>query len=101
MAVVMEMARDLGPDVFVRQSRALQRRKDQQATLSKCKVPTLILCGEHDKLCPVRRHRFMAELVPDAKLVVLDDAGHLPTLEQPAATTQALRDWMGLPYQLG
>jgi pimeloyl-ACP methyl ester carboxylesterase len=100
MAVVMEMARALGPDVFVRQSRALQRRKDQQATLSKCNVPTLILCGAHDKLCPVRRHRFMADLIPDAKLVVLEDAGHLPTLEQPEATTQALRDWMGLPYPL-
>ncbi len=95
--VVMEMAETLGPDVFVRQSRALQRRPDQQATLRKCRLPTLVLCGAHDVLCPVKRHEFMAELIPQAQLVVLPDAGHLPPLEQPQETTQALRHWMAQP----
>ena len=98
--LVMEMALTLGPEVFVRQSRALQRRRDQQGTLRKCKVPTLVLCGAHDVLCPVKRHTFMAELIPYAKLVVLEIAGHLPTLEAPAETTQALRDWMKQPLIL-
>lgn len=98
--LVMDMAETLGPDVFIRQSRALQRRKDQQATLRKCKVPTLVLCGAHDALCPVKRHTFMAELIPFAELVVLEDAGHLPTLEQPAKTTAALRNWMQQPLVL-
>ena len=98
--LVMEMALTLGPEVFVRQSRALQRRRDQQGTLRKCKVPTLVLCGAHDVLCPVKRHTFMAELIPYAKLVVLENAGHLPTLEAPAETTQALRDWMKQPLIL-
>ncbi|THH35763.1 alpha/beta fold hydrolase [Aliishimia ponticola] len=92
--LVMDMADTLGPEIFVRQSRALQRRKDQQATLAKCKVPTLILCGRHDQLCPVKRHTFMAELIPGAKLVVLENSGHLPPLEQPAETTAALRNWL-------
>ena len=98
--LLMEMALTLGPEVFVRQSRALQRRRDQQGTLRKCKVPTLVLCGAHDVLCPVKRHTFMAELIPYAKLVVLENAGHLPTLEAPAETTQALRDWMKQPLIL-
>ncbi len=98
--LVMEMALTLGPEVFVRQSRALQRRRDQQGTLRKCKVPTLVLCGAHDVLCPVKRHTFMAELIPYARLVVLENAGHLPTLEAPAETTQALRDWMKQPLIL-
>jgi|TARA_B110000908_G_scaffold151401_1_gene186099 pimeloyl-ACP methyl ester carboxylesterase len=98
--LVMEMALTLGPEVFVRQSRALQRRRDQQGTLLKCKVPTLVLCGAHDVLCPVKRHTFMAELIPYARLVVLENAGHLPTLEAPAETTQALRDWMKQPLIL-
>lgn len=95
--LVMDMADALGPEVFVRQSRALQRRRDQQSTLRKCKVPALVLCGAHDALCPVKRHEFMSELIPYATLRVLENAGHLPTLEQPAGTTQALRDWMALP----
>ncbi len=98
--LVLDMADALGPDVFVRQSRALQRRRDQQGTLSKCRVPTLVLCGEHDELCPVKRHQIMAEMIPGAELRVLPTAGHLPTLEAPAETTQALRDWMRQPLIL-
>lgn len=100
LELVMDMALALGADTFVRQSRALQRRRDQQGTLRKCKVPTLVLCGAHDALCPVKRHTFMAELIPYAKLVVLENAGHLPTLETPAETTQALRDWLKQPLIL-
>lgn len=100
LALAAEMAQTLGPDVFVRQSRALQRRRDQQSTLRKCKVPTLILCGEHDPLTPVKRHSFMAELIPYAELKVLEGSGHLPTLEQPSETTAALRDWMRQPLVL-
>ncbi|MBO27678.1 MAG: alpha/beta hydrolase [Rhodobacteraceae bacterium] len=100
LELVMDMARALGPNVFIRQSRALQRRKDQQATLRKIKVPALVLCGAEDALCPVKRHEFMAELIPYAKLRVIEGAGHLPTLEQPDAVTDALRDWMGQPFVL-
>jgi len=100
LKLVMDMADSLGPETFVRQSRALQRRRDQQATLRKCKVPTLILCGAHDALCPIKRHTFMAELIQGAELLVLDDAGHLPTLEMPDETTAALRRWMQQPSQL-
>ena len=96
----MEMAETLGGDTFVRQSRALQRRRDQQAVLRKCKVPALVLCGEHDMLCPVKRHAFMAEMIPYAKLTVLEDAGHWPSLEAPEATTAALRDWLHQPLVL-
>lgn len=100
LELVMDMADALGAEVFVRQSRALQRRPDQQTTLRKCKVPTLVLCGAHDALCPVKRHEFMAELIPYGQLCVIEDAGHLPTLEQPAATTAALRKWMAQPLIL-
>ncbi len=98
--LVMDMAEVLGPDVFIRQSRALQRRRDQQATLRKWKGNTLVLCGAHDQLCPVKRHTFMAELIPQSKLVVLEDSGHLPTLEQPNETTAALRSWAEGPLLL-
>lgn len=101
LAMVMDMAETLGPEVFVRQSRALQRRKDQQDVLRKSRISTLVLCGAHDQLCPVKRHEFMAELIPHATLTVLPDSGHLPTLEQPGDTTAALRAWMNAPLLLG
>lgn len=98
--MVSDMGRDLGAEVLIRQVRALQRRRDQQATLRRCKVPTLILCGEYDRLTPLKRHAFMAELIPYARLEVIADAGHLPTLEAPDAVIAALRAWMVQPFVL-
>lgn len=93
--LVLEMALGQGEDVFIRQSRALQTRADQKELLRSVLVPTLVLCGAQDKLCPVARHILMAELVPGAELVIVPGAGHLPILEQPEAVTQAMAAWLG------
>lgn len=90
----MDMALALGPQVFERQSRALQTRPDQCDTLRKITVPTLVLCGREDALCPVHRHELIQSLVPGATLEVIEGAGHLPTLEQPEATNATLRRWL-------
>nr|WP_174826721.1 alpha/beta fold hydrolase [Ruegeria arenilitoris] len=94
---LIEMALDLGPAVFERQIRALQRRPDQQGELRRIKVPTLVLCGAHDTLTPQRKQAFMADLIPGAELMVVADAGHLPTLEAPRIVNDALKDWLGVP----
>lgn len=91
----MAMAESLGPDVFIRQSRALQTRPDQQNTLRAFPGPALVLCGREDALCPVHRHELMADLLQNATLKIVEDAGHLPTLEQPGDTTAALVRWLG------
>jgi pimeloyl-ACP methyl ester carboxylesterase len=90
----MDMADALGPDVFVDQSRALQTRPDQSETLRNCRVPALILCGRDDALCPVHRHELMHDLIPHSTLHIVENAGHLPTLEQPEETTAALLRWL-------
>ncbi len=93
--LVLDMALALGPEVFARQSAALRDRPDQTVTLRAVTVPTLVLCGRHDALCPPERHEEMAALVgAAARLVVVEGAGHLPTLERPAGTTAALRGWL-------
>lgn len=90
----MAMAQALGPDVFVSQSRALQTRPDQQEILRKARLPALVLCGRDDTLCPVHRHELMHALLPGSTLHIVENAGHLPTLEQPGETTQALARWL-------
>lgn len=90
----MAMAEALGPEVFERQSLALMHRPDQQDTLRACTAPTLALCGRDDALCPVSRHELIAGLAPESTLEVIEGAGHLPTLEQPEATTRALARWL-------
>jgi pimeloyl-ACP methyl ester carboxylesterase len=94
LQLCMEMALALGPEVFIRQSAALRDRPDQQETLKSVRVPTLILCGADDRLCPIQRHWLMHRLIPNSTLTVIDGAGHLPTLEQPEPTTAALCRWL-------
>jgi pimeloyl-ACP methyl ester carboxylesterase len=98
--ILQDMAADFGMSAYVKQVRAMQRRKDQQDILRKIKVPALVLCGENDVVNTLRRHEFVAQMIPYAKLEVISEAAHLPTLEQGAAVTQALRTWMTAPLLL-
>ncbi len=90
----MEMALDLGPEVFCEQSIALRDRPDQTETLQSFQKPSIVLCGHEDKLCPVSRHTLMHDLLPRSTLLIIENAGHLPTLEKPVETTNALRSWL-------
>lgn len=94
LELCMDMALALGPDVFCRQSLALRDRPDRQETLRGLRIPTLILCGRHDTLCPVERHELMHSLMPHARLTIVQEAAHLPTLEAPNVTTEALELWL-------
>jgi pimeloyl-ACP methyl ester carboxylesterase len=92
--VCMDMALTLGPDVFINQSRALQSRLDQQNTIQSIKIPVLIMCGSEDKLCPVERHEMMHNMISDSDLIIINNAGHMPTLEQPRETTEVIKEWL-------
>jgi len=100
VSLLSDMAQALGPDVYVRQSRAMQRRKDQQNIMRRIKQPALVMCGDHDGQNTLRRNEFIAQLIPYAKLEVIPNAGHMPTLENPDAVTAALRTWMRQPLVL-
>ncbi|WP_282027213.1 alpha/beta fold hydrolase [Ruegeria faecimaris] len=90
----MDMALGLGPDIFINQSKALRDRPDQSDTLRVYTGQALILCGKDDALCPVSRHASMHELLTNSRFEVIEQAGHLPTLEQPELTTAALSRWL-------
>jgi pimeloyl-ACP methyl ester carboxylesterase len=90
----MDMALGLGPNVFLNQSSALMDRRDQTDILAQADLPALVLCGRNDVLCPVERHEMMADLIQGAKLAIIENAGHLPTLEQPAQINAALTCWL-------
>jgi len=90
----MQMAEALGPQVFVNQSIALRDRPDQTDTLRGYAGKALVLCGRHDRMCPVDRHELMHDLLANSRLDIVEKAGHLPTLEQPETTTAALIRWL-------
>ncbi len=94
MALVMDMAENLGPIQFQRHLRVLQRRPDQQKTLRKVHVPTMIIAGESDTLVPRRRAEFLAAMMPQGCLEIVAEAGHMPQLEQPEAVTRLLETFL-------
>jgi len=95
-----EMGRDVGPEAYVKQARAMQRRRDQQDVLRKITQPAAVICGSHDGQFHLKRHQFMAELIPNATLEVIEGAGYLPMLERADATTDALHRWIRMPWVL-
>ncbi len=87
---ILDMVMDLGPNVFRSQSLALRDRPDSVATLATIDCPALVLCGDEDTLCPIEYHELMAEKIPNAYLRVIENCGHMSTLEQPDIVTREL-----------
>ena len=89
---ILDMAMDLGPEVFRLQSLALKNRVESAEILQQIDCPVTILCGAEDTLCPVAYHEYMAYRISDCKLVAIDDCGHLASMEKPEIITQELRE---------
>jgi pimeloyl-ACP methyl ester carboxylesterase len=93
-ATIEAMAERVGKDAFISQQRAIMGRRDHSATLVAIRVPTLVLCGRQDALTPLADHQALAAGIADARLVVVEDCGHLSTLERPDEVNAALRRWL-------
>lgn len=93
-AVMRQMATNTGVDGFVRQQRAIMSRPDSRPDLPHIKCPTTIIVGEGDVLTPPKLAQEIAGLIPDSRLVIVPECGHISTLERPDAVTMALVEWM-------
>jgi pimeloyl-ACP methyl ester carboxylesterase len=91
---VTAMAERVGTDAFVRQERAILARPDSRHRLAEIDCPTLVVVGRQDELTPPELGEEMAGLLPRARLAVVEDCGHLSTMERPQAVTALLRDWL-------
>ena len=94
VSTVLGMAAAVGPEAFVRQEEAIIGRPDGRRELPKITCPTLVLCGREDALTPLHLHEEMASLIPASRLRVIEECGHLSTLERPEAVAAALREWL-------
>jgi pimeloyl-ACP methyl ester carboxylesterase len=88
--VLLDMSLDMGPEVFRRQSLALSSRPDSVSTLATIDCPTTIICGDEDRICPVKLHEFMARRIPNARLRIAGNCGHISTLERPDVVNEEL-----------
>ena len=92
---VQAMSERVGGDVYIRQQNAIMNRIDSVPHLKHIAVPTLVGVGALDKMTPPELAEEMATNIAGAELVRFPDAAHLPTMENPAAVIEAMKQWLG------
>ncbi|UCG26204.1 MAG: alpha/beta hydrolase [Chloroflexota bacterium] len=66
---------------------------DVMADIGSLTIPTLVLTGSEDQLTPPKYGRFLAENIPGAEYVAIDDAGHMLAQERPDEVAHAIIDF--------
>ncbi len=85
-----------GAEQLVRQNRAIMARPDARQHLAYVTCPVLVMCGDSDQLTPPECSREIAELVPQARLVMVPQCGHMLTMEQPDIVNTILLEWLNM-----
>jgi pimeloyl-ACP methyl ester carboxylesterase len=91
---IKSSATNVGSVSFLRQQKAIMSRSDGMKDLKNIKCPTLVLCGRQDALTPLHWHEGIAQSIPNANLVIIEDCGHLAPLERPHAVSAVMRYWL-------
>ncbi|SDO04615.1 alpha/beta fold hydrolase [Alkalicoccus daliensis] len=91
---VYQMCRNIGEKGFINQLRANANRPNGREVLPGIVCPTLIVGGKQDKVCTEKIQEEMSELIPSATLIMIENCGHLSTLDQPEAVTAVMEYWI-------
>lgn len=94
VSAVTAMAERVGKDAFLRQQKAIMARPDSRPDLPGIAVPTMVVCGRQDAATPLALSEEIAANVPGARLCIIEECGHLSTMERPHAVTALMRDWL-------
>jgi len=97
MDAILDMVERQTPDQFAAQIEALLTRPDAGAVLHAIRCPSLVLCGRQDAWSPLAQHEEMAAMIRSAVLEVIDDSGHMVTMEQPERVAGAMLNWLRAP----
>jgi pimeloyl-ACP methyl ester carboxylesterase len=90
---------EVDPDVLLADFTAcnafdLLVKEPHEDWLSQIDVPTLIVCGEDDRLTFPKYSRYLQERIPGAELLLVPEAGHMVMLEQPVAVTSVIAEFL-------
>jgi pimeloyl-ACP methyl ester carboxylesterase len=92
-ALAAEQVRGTGKPGFMPALQAIYDY-DIRERLPQIACPTWVVWGENDQLVGVKDAHVFAELIPDSRLTIFADTGHMAMLERPAAFNAQLRDFL-------
>jgi len=67
---------------------------NETENLGKIQIPTLVVCGEEDKMTPLRYSEYLAQHIPKAELITIPEAGHMVQLEKPDEVADTLESFL-------
>lgn len=82
------------PENFMRQLQAIMTWQGTFPRLSNIKAPTLVLHGKNDQLIPSANGRILADAIPNAQFVELEDASHIYTTDQPEKSVEVILEFI-------
>lgn len=82
------------PEFVAKRAIVSLNEADSRNELKKISLPTLVVCGKEDRITPPAQSQELAQGIPGARLVLIDDAGHFPMLEAPEAFNNELRQFV-------
>ena len=94
MHAILDMIERKTPDLFAAQIKALLDRPDAEPVLSRIDCPAMVLCGRQDSWSGLAQHEQMAAMIPHGRLVIIEECGHMSTMERPEEVTAAMRVWL-------
>jgi pimeloyl-ACP methyl ester carboxylesterase len=94
LAHLQAMSLNLGQQVFLRQLGLV--RQDGHAELPHINCPSLVIASRNDQMRSIEEAEKLAAGLPDARLNIIEDCGHMSPLERPDAVCQLMRDWLEL-----
>jgi pimeloyl-ACP methyl ester carboxylesterase len=72
---------------------------DFSAAIRETRAPTTVIWGRDDRVAPLRTGTLLAARLPDARLHIVEGAGHTPMLEQPAVFNKLLLQALAAPWR--
>ena len=92
---VIKMMKATSPLAAATAMRARSERVDYLTeTLPKIDIPTLVIVGREDEFTPVAKAEELKENLQNCKLVIIENAGHMPNLEQAEEFNKAVLDFL-------
>jgi pimeloyl-ACP methyl ester carboxylesterase len=92
--IVAAMALGIGKDAFKRQQEAIINRIDSRPHLAAIRCPTRVVAARDDAIMPVELLEELAKGIRGARLDVVEDSGHMASIEQPEEVVRIVRDWI-------
>jgi 3-oxoadipate enol-lactonase len=93
-AQVRRLILNTSPAGIIGALKGMAVRPDSTLLLPGINIPALVLAGDQDQIIPAGKAQAMAAALPRATLATINNAGHMPMLEKPEATTNAIRAFL-------